>query len=310
MKNTVVAVVSSEKTYEKLNNILFNDCFLLNRDKFDLAVVFNTNSTINHSFKTNFDYTFYRENTGLDPAGFNYLIRNLPDYDYYFLLHDDHFFLDKNWFDLSIHLLENNPNVDVIGNILFNSLPEILQKQFDNFISNIGLSKLLNISTNPYFLHGIAGIYRGKVIQKFRFSFNGIPYMQNNDKLYATFCERLTTLILIEENFNLSQYPGEIFTYLFHSKVDILNSKFCEAMKAGHLHDFDKSIGYFLEYIEIANKSNNDFFIHVPYAHLSFLYKIKENYILAKYYYNKLINCKIDNKIKEEFINNFKLDFK
>ena len=309
MKNTVVAVVSSEKTYEKLNNILFNDCFLLNRDKFDLAVVFNTDSTINHSFKTNFDYTFYRENTSLDPAGFNYLIRNLPDYDYYFLLHDDHFFLNENWFDFSIHLLENNPNVDVIGNILFNSLPEILQKQFDNFIRNIGLTKLLNISTNPYFLHGIAGIYRGKVIQKFRFSFNGIPYMQNNDKLLAMFCERLTSLLIIEQNFKLSQYPGEIFTYLYHSSVNILNTKFSEAMKHITLNNLEKAIEYLMQYINLAEELENYNDIHLAYAHLSYLYKNTGNYNLARYFYDRLINCNISESLKQQFIMEFLLNF-
>lgn len=143
MKNIVVAIVSSELTYPKLNQLLFNDNFLKNRDRFDIAVVFNSNKKIDMKFKTHFDYVFYRENTGFDLGGFNLLLKNLNGYEYYFLLHDDNFYQLDNWIDYSIQLLKDNPDVDIIGNILFNNFDIDTLNFFKNFIEKLNYSHLI-----------------------------------------------------------------------------------------------------------------------------------------------------------------------
>lgn len=307
MKNAVVAVVSSEKTYHRLDQILFNDAFLQNRDKFDLAVVFNSNIDIEINFKTNIDLIYFRENTGLDPGGFNYLIQHLPEYEYYILLHDDHFFLNPKWFDISIQLLEENPNVDILGNILFNQLPTSLQNIFDKFIKSLHLEHLLEISKNPHFIHGIAGIFRYRAISELKKKYVSIPFVQSNDKLLAMFCERLATLLLTDCSLYYSQFPGEIFTFLIHSSINYLSTYFSEGSKYLWLEDFEKSISYFENYVNLANQTNYFADIHLVYAHLCYLYKIKNNKSIAKKYYNLLTQCNITERLLNEIIDEFEL---
>lgn len=305
MKNTVVAVVSSEKTFNRLDQILFNDAFLQNRDKFDLAVVFNTNTEIEINFRTNLDLIYFRENVGLDPGGFNYLIQHLPEYEYYFLLHDDHFFLNPNWFDISINLLEENLNVDIIGNILFNQLPTSLQKLFDEFIISLKLDHILGISKSPHFIHGIAGIYRKKAIVELKKKYGSIPFIQSNDKLLAMFCERLASLLFSDCSLYYSQFPGEIFTFLIHTSINYLSIYFSEGSKYLWLKDFDKSISYFENYIQLANQTHNLNDIHLAYAHLCFIYKIKNNLSISKKYFTLLTQCNITTKFLNEIIDEF-----
>ncbi|HPD66540.1 MAG TPA: hypothetical protein PLI27_00480 [Ignavibacteriales bacterium] len=217
MKNIIVAVVSSEKTYERLDNMLFNDNFLKNRDKFDLAVVFNSSYEIEKKFKTNFDYIFYRENTGLDLGGFNYLIKNLGDYEYYFLLHDDSYYLYDNWVDYSIQLLKDNPEVDIIGNILFNALNKNEIKIFEKLIEQFNYNHLLQYSTINHLIHGVTGIFSHNAIDRLRKKYGSIPYINNKDKFLAMLCERLTTIMFIDCGIKYAQYPGDIYMYLAHS---------------------------------------------------------------------------------------------
>lgn len=308
MNNTIVAVVSSEKTYQRLDQILFNDAFLYNRDKFDLAVVFNSDIDIPIKFKTNLDYIYFRENVGLDPGGFNYLIQKLPEYEYYILLHDDHFFLDINWFDISINLMKLNPNIDIIGNILFNQLPPKLQVLFDSFIKSLHLEHILKFSESPLFIHAMAGIYRKKVIIAIKKKYGSIPFIQNNDKLLAMFCERLTTLLVNDFSFKYAQFPGEIFTFLYHSSVDHLSTYFSEGCKYSSLNNFDKAIFYFEKYIHFANKINNFKDIYLAYAHLCYLYKSINNINLAKYYFKLLKSCNLTERFLNEIIEVFEIN--
>ncbi|HOM64778.1 MAG TPA: hypothetical protein PK591_03035 [Ignavibacteriales bacterium] len=307
MNNIVVAIVSSEKTFEKLDQIVFNDAFLTNRHKFDLAVVFNSNTKIENNFKTNFDYIFYRENIGLDPGGFNYLIQKLPDYNYFFLMHDDHFFLDNNWLDFSIQIIKDNPNVDILGNILFNQLPSSLQNHFDSFIKSLNLNHLLNYSKNPEFIHGISGLFTFKAIKALKSKYGSIPFVNSNDKLMAMFCERLTTLLFNDCSINYAQFPGEIFTFLYHGTNNTLSVYFSEANKYLALNNIEKAIEYFNKYIELANKLNffND--IHLVYAHLAYIYKTQNNMEQSQYYCNLLVNCNITKRLLDEIIEEFEL---
>ncbi len=182
MKNIVVGIVSSENTYNRLDELVFNDAFLKNRDKFDLAVLFNSDKKINHKFKTEFNYIYFRPNVGLDPAGFNHLITNLPENEYYFLLHDDHFFMDNNWFEYSISLMENNHDVDIFGNIVFLEYRKAMQQKFYDFINQIGVGHLLKYANLPNYIHGIAGIFNNKSINLLKKKYGIIPHLQNNDK--------------------------------------------------------------------------------------------------------------------------------
>ncbi|HOJ36935.1 MAG TPA: hypothetical protein PLP99_03835 [Ignavibacteriales bacterium] len=278
MKKAVVGVVTSEKTYNRLDDILFNDAFLANREKFDLAVVFNSDKKINHKFKTEFDYIYFRPNLGYDPAGFNHLINNLPEYDYYFLLHDDHFYNDYNWFDYSINLLEKNKHIDIISNIaIFPLLALFINSQsFQIFLHQLNLAHLIKKDNIYNLICGIAGVYRAKAINSLKQKYGSIPYFNNNNKTNAVYCEVLSTLLFEDCGIKFEQYPGEIFTYLNHlSHSNNHNIDWFSGLKYFSLKEYDKALKYFWDFIKICD--DGEYHSEIPFA-LVFMYiMLKEN---------------------------------
>jgi len=298
VKNIVVGIVSSEYTYNRLDELVFNDAFLANREKFDLAVVFNSDKRINHKFKTEFDYTYIRPNVGMDPAGFNHLITNLPEYEYYILLHDDHFFMDNNWLDFSISLMENNPDVDIIGNIVFLQYPKAMQQKFNDFITQIGKENLIEYANLPFYIHGIAGIFNNKSITLLKKKYGGIPHLLNNDKQLAVFCEKLVTLLMIDINIKFAQYPGEIFTYLYHKRQDKLHTYLSEGMRLFYQNDIPNAIKYYKLYLNLAENLKYEFDIINAYINLINSYQILKLPEQIQYYIKKLKRMNLSENIK------------
>ena len=213
-KETLVGVVTSEKTWHHLDRYCFNDNFIENRPLFDLAVVFNGKDSEGIKYVNNFlpEYLFVRPNASLDPAAFDFLIKNIPVYERYILLHDDHWFIDKNWFHTINVLMNLHEEVDVRGNLVKSDINKPLNSLLISSILGCAEYQPENF---PYFLQGLAGLFKGKVIEAI-LKLDGIPHIHNNNKEVAQVCERIFSFILLKEGFIFAQIPPGYEKYLKH----------------------------------------------------------------------------------------------
>jgi hypothetical protein len=216
-KKYLVCVITSEATWNVLETYCFNDNFKSCRDYFDLAVVLNgrDSSALKYITQLKPEYLFQRPNRGLDLAAFDYAIKNIPLYDYYIFLHDDHWFVDNNWF-ISLKDLISSDKADVFGNLVKYNIH--LPKNYDAICKTLGFEKYIP-NHYPFFLQGLAGIYKGSVI-KYLLEQDGIPHVHTNSKEVGCVCERVHSFILLDKGFRFEQIPPGYELYLKHRDWD------------------------------------------------------------------------------------------
>lgn len=218
-KSTVVIVISSERTWRNLATYCFNDQFRINRHRFDLCVTFNgalaeALPIVNSS---NPEYLYQRPNFGMDPAALDFTLKALPEYEQYLVLHDDHWFHTPQWFDYLTQLLHEDPTADVYGNLVtsctYNS--EAFDAFFDLVSGVITDNPALRSGAFPYYLQGMAGIFRGKAVQSL-LQCDGLPHTHCNNKKTIEVCERLFSYQLLYARMNLKQIPPGYELFLRH----------------------------------------------------------------------------------------------
>jgi hypothetical protein len=214
--NTVVCVATSEKTWKKLPIYCFNDSFLSIREEFDLAIGFNGDSIDARPYIEGIrpDYFFERPNDGFDLASLDHMIKHIPRYDYYVFLHDDHWFRDNNWLRIIHDLFTKHGAIDVIGNIRKNDYDAGTHEKFWAYLSQAGYGKYCHLQFDS-FVQGLAGAYRGNVIERI-LELGGIPWREGNNKTAAEYNERFFSLMLLHEQFTLTQIPPGYESYLMH----------------------------------------------------------------------------------------------
>lgn len=213
----LVCVVTSEATWRNLARFCFNHPFKLSRHRFALAVVCNGASDPSMAYLQTFkpDYFINRPNYGFDLAGFDALLRQVPtdQYDRFILLHDDHWFEDEDWFETLSHLADNNPDVDVFGNLLDCSTDKLVE-HFEIVSRILGYGRYLE-PMPPVFTQGVAGVFSRRAVEIWRQT-DGIPHIHNNLKNVAEICERLASFILYANGCNFMQIPPGFQRYLRH----------------------------------------------------------------------------------------------
>jgi hypothetical protein len=220
MKGKIVTIViSSECTWRHLMKYCFNINFQVNRNKFDLCVVFNGNisEAISYITKFNPEYLLQRPNLGMDPAALDYALKVLPSYEYYIILHDDHWFHTPDWFDYLTGLLMNDSAVGAYGNLV--TYCPYQSEVFDNFFWQIS-TILMNDNRysnfmHPYYLQGMAGIFRRLVFDKFN-QYDGVPHIHSNGKKTVEVLERLFSYLLLNNKIVIKQIPPGFELYLRH----------------------------------------------------------------------------------------------
>jgi len=213
--NTVVCIAAHSNTLTHMQKYCFNENFLQNRENFDLCIVFNEVDYKTHEYVKGFnpEYLFVKQNFGLDQSAFDFAIKNIKDYQYYYLLHYDHWFADHHWFDrLSNEMLKSK--VDVLGNLV---RPASLHmpKGYDIVSAAFGL-EYLKPNRFSYFLQGGAGLYNRRAIEILK-GRGGIPYARSNDRNIAFVCERLQSFLMLDGGCTFGQIDPGYETYLKHA---------------------------------------------------------------------------------------------
>jgi hypothetical protein len=214
-RKTVVCIAAHGNTLAKMQKYCFNQNFIANRDKFDLCVVFNGADVESLDFvkKLGPEYLFVKGNFGLDQSAFDLAVSRTPDYEYYLLMHYDHWFHDSDWFDcLSNALIRGN--VDVLGNLVIPSNLH-LPSQYHWVAAAFGLETLVPERFNC-FLQGGAGLYRHGAVEALKRR-GGIRYGRSNNRVIAVVCERMQSFILLEEGCRLGQIEPGYELYLKHA---------------------------------------------------------------------------------------------
>lgn len=235
--NAVVVVISSERTWHNLTRFCFNEHFCANRNKFDLCVTFNGDASESLSIISPLrpEHLFQRPNLGRDPAALDFALKALPIYEYYIILHDDHWFHVPHWFDYLTALLQDDVSADAYGNLIASYNSEAFEASFNLVSSVIMNDRGYGANMFPHFLQGMAGIFRGRAIQ-WLLQRDGVPHTHGNDYKAGEVCERLFSYLLLDEGMILKQIPPGYELYLRHRDH---NQALVESILA-HLQ-FDKS---------------------------------------------------------------------
>ncbi|BCS55995.1 hypothetical protein [Geobacter sp. SVR] len=217
--NVVVVVITSERTWHNLARYCFNGHFRASRDRVDLCIVFNGNVSISLSQAALLDpeYLLQRPNVGRDPAALDFALKTLPQYEYYLVLHDDHWFHVPHWLDYLIRLLDEDDSVDAYGNLI-TTCPYgsgSFESSFEQFCRVIMNDSRYSAEMFPHFLQGMAGIYRGRAIRRL-LQRDGVPHTHTNDYKAGEVCERLFSYVLMDEGMVLKQIPPGYELYLRH----------------------------------------------------------------------------------------------
>ncbi len=284
MRDILIAVISSEKTWGKLSKWGFDKKLRKRRTEFDLAVVFNGYDSDGIKFYKEFvpEYFFLRENSGYDVAAMRHFLQLIPVYNNTIILHDDHWFEDDSWLDRILELILKNPEVDILGNVLYNQ-PIIKSEQL---YEELGISKLIGYNYVDY-LHGMSGIFNAKAIRKLK-TFP-LPEKLSSDKAGANLGERIFSNIIFSLGLKLVELPSGPFKFLKHGDGNERNYFFSMGDKYFMLHDFNLAKKYFYEYYELCLKENftNDFiylYTNLAYVHFQLNEKqaAKEKIIFLK----------------------------
>lgn len=223
----LVCIATSEKTFYKLPSCCYNEYFLRQRPHFDVAVVFSgtlTDEAQRCILLSKPDYFFTRENIGYDLQAFDYLLRRVPDYELYILMHDDHYFMQANWLSEILRLVSQMTAIDVFGNLVkLHFLTEHEMRFFEAVALACSCEDLLQIKQG-FFAQGVAGVFRQRVI-KWLMQNGGIPKVTNPqylsglrdyDKAVAEAIERLVSLKLTKQGFRFAQLPPGYEQFLHH----------------------------------------------------------------------------------------------
>ncbi len=213
-RDTVVCIATAADRWDIMEKYCFNQYFRVNRQLFDLCVVFNGSDpgSVRRTLDLAPEHLVIRENVGMDQAAFDYCIKNIRHYRTYIFIHDDHWFVDGNWFQLLHGLLYSN-DVDVIGNVV---APGHVNKpaSYDVVADVLGYSALAP-HLFPCFLQGQAGIYNRKAIDCLLAN-GGVPWGKTNTREVASICERIHSFIMLSNGIKVGQIPPGYEKYLRH----------------------------------------------------------------------------------------------
>ncbi len=216
MNDTVVCVSTSERTWPVLARYCFNAPFLANRHRFDLAIGFNGDDPEGRRYLDTLtpEYTLMRPNVGHDLANFDNILKRIPLYERYILLHDDHWFYDEEWFERLEDLHEASPETGVFGNLARYDLQGDFKDYHDRMCTMFGYTEVIG-KPYPHFVQGIAGSYRGSVIRML-LEQDGIPHLHRHVQSAAQVFERLLSWLLLDRGVEVAQIPPGFEMYLVH----------------------------------------------------------------------------------------------
>lgn len=216
---TCVIVLTSEPTWEHLRSYCFNSFFIKNRTKFDLCIAFNGIPSAEASMLLSSqqpEHVIIRPNHGMDPAALDECIKNIPLYNFYIVLHDDHWFSHDAWLEQLLTLMQTDATATAYGNLV-TSCPYKSQA-FDTFfemVSTVTGYEDYHISEFSCYLQGMAGIFRGSAIKQL-LALDGVPHTHGNNKKVVEVCERLLSYLLLNNGAVLKQIPPGYELYLRH----------------------------------------------------------------------------------------------
>ena len=256
-EGVLVLIVSSEKTWQNIFKWKLAENLREYRAHFKLAVTINGYSCEGITAIKEFepDYFFLRPNLGFDAASIAYSINLLPLYNQTIILHDDHWFNDKDWFEKIQTLISEHPAVDAWGNLLHGEK----RKLFDQYATELGLPYLSGIESTKY-LHGMAGVFNSRVIRIFKEV--NLPYKNSSEKEDANLGERLFSALLLLERFELRDFPEGKYSFLMHNERNKTNSLYSIANEYLYLGNYGEAKKYFYKYWEEIKKIN--FFNDLP----------------------------------------------
>lgn len=229
-ETTVVCVSASERTWRNLERYCFNAVFRAQRHRVALAVGFNgqDDDALRYIKSLEPEHLFVRRNTGHDLAGFDNILKRLPPYGQYILLHEDHWFHDVHWLDVAGRLLADHPEVGVWGNLAPFDIEGEFLDYYTLFARTLGYGEMVG-KRFPHFLLGLAGIYRRPVIEEV-LAMDGIPHLHRNVPRAAQVCERLFSGLLLDRGVAFGQIPPGHELYLVHNDHSIVKLKLEEAV--------------------------------------------------------------------------------
>jgi hypothetical protein len=227
--STVVCVSASERTWKNLERYCFNAPFRAQRRNFALAVGFNGYDAdglrlIEHLEP---EHLFIRPNTGHDLANFDNILKRLPAFDRYILLHDDHWFHDPRWLDVLDQLARSHPEVGVWGNLSQWDVEGKFSEYYMQLTGFLGYEEMASRKFQ-WFLQGLAGVYNGVVVKKI-LAMDGIPHLHRSVQIAAQVCERLFSGLIQEAGTTFGQIPPGYELYLLHRDHSIVKVKLEEA---------------------------------------------------------------------------------
>lgn len=226
---TVVCVSSSERTWRNLERYCFNAAFRSRRQEIALAVGFNGHDADAFRLIEAYEpeYLFARPNTGHDLANFDNILKRLPAYDRYILLHDDHWFYDPQWLPVLENLARSRPEVGVWGNLVRMDLHGEFLAYYTELARMLGYEEMAGKSF-PHFLQGLAGMYSRATVETL-LAMDGIPHLHRSVQVAAQACERLFSGLLLDRGVTFGQIPPGFELYLLHRDHSIVKAKLAEA---------------------------------------------------------------------------------
>ncbi len=280
-KDFLIAVVSSEKTWVNFVKFGMDEKIRGQRNNFNLAFVLNgkNQEAINFYSAFNPDYFFVRENLGFDPASVTTVIKKIPTHKHTLIMHDDHWFLEDDWFERVKYYAENYPQIDIFGNILY----MIQHELFENFCKKHNL-EFLDPSSSIVYLHGISGIYSARAIDKLK-NFHYLPSENTTEKEIANVEERVFSAIFNYLNLRISGFKEPVYTFLRHSKRNILNSLFSEGNYYYYLNQYEKAIFRFTEYLKYSKMISYSKDMLIAIINIGHSYFMLNDYQNSKKYY-------------------------
>ncbi|MCC6398690.1 MAG: hypothetical protein IT282_16870 [Bacteroidetes bacterium] len=245
MRETIVCVAASECTWKNLRRYCFNAAFRANRHRFDLAVGFNgyDPEAIRFIDTLTPEYLLTRPNTGHDLANFDNILKRVPAHTRYILMHDDHWFFDEEWFDRLLVLLDGSPEIGVFGNLVPYDVQGPFREYYDRLCTVTGYDDVLGHGY-PHFLQGLAGIYRGEVIQEV-LACDGIPHLHRSIQAAAQVFERVFSALLLNQGVRFAQIPPGFELFLVHRDHSIILIKLEQAAHCLDAGDRDSAENIF-----------------------------------------------------------------
>ncbi len=285
MKDFLIAIISSEKTWKNFARFGMDLKIEEKRNEFDLHIVLNgfNQEAIEFYARLKPQQIYVRPNLGFDPAAVAHLLGKIPVYKHTLIMHDDHWFLDDDWFEKLKKYADDYPEIDIFGNILFMESHFL----FDEYCKTHGLEFLSDNSKNG-FLHGISGLYSANAIEKLK-KFKNLPQDDTTEKTVADVEERIYSAIFRHLKLKVSGFSEPLYKFFKHNSGNYRNSLILEGNYYYYNFDFEKTIKIYSKYIEYCKKINYDKDLGLAYFNLATSYfmlgrfdEAKINYVTAK----------------------------